>query len=101
MSVFGAKGEEKDGMRDRSAAIRGVLRQTPGSTSKLSEQTVGLYALQKGKLTGMNADEAFQFVTEAIEKARTEIPDVLLKIDEAPSNKLTIEVSEALETLFK
>ena len=101
MSVFGAKGEEKDGMRDRSAAIRGVLRQTPGSTSKLSEQTVGLYALQKGKLTGMNADEAFQFVTEAIEKARTEIPDVLLKIDEAPSNKLTIEVSKALETLFK
>tara|TARA_B110000977_G_scaffold195888_1_gene275182 strand:- start:3332 stop:4546 length:1215 start_codon:yes stop_codon:yes gene_type:complete len=100
MSVFGAKGLEKESMRDRSAAIRGVLRQTPGSTSRLSEQTVGLYALQKGKLVGMNSEEAFAAVQLANERARVEMPELLAQIDNAPSKKLTKQVFEQLETLF-
>jgi F-type H+-transporting ATPase subunit alpha len=101
MSVFGGNGEEKVTMRDRSAAIRGVLRQRPGSAAKLSAQTIGLYALQRGKLVNMNSDEAQAFVSAKIQLAETKIPGVLRDIDANPSKRLTAEVEAEIETLFE
>jgi F-type H+-transporting ATPase subunit alpha len=101
MSVFGGDGAEKDGMRSRSSAIRGFLRQTPGSFAKLSQQTVGLYALQRTKeMSNVNAEEAAAFVAAAVAKAEAEIPEVMRDIDAHPSKKLSAEAQEKLAGLF-
>ena len=101
MSVFGGDGAEKDGMRSRSSAIRGFLRQAPGSAAKLSQQTVGLYALQRTKeMSNVNAEEAAAFVAAAVARAEAEIPEVMRDIDAHPSKKLSAEAQEKLAGLF-
>lgn len=101
MSVFGGDGAEKDGMRSRSSAIRGFLRQTPGSAARLSQQTVGLYALQRTKeMNDVNADEAAAFVAAAVARAEAEIPEVMRDIDAHPSKKLSAEAQTKLAGLF-
>ena len=101
MSVFGGDGAEKDGMRSRSSAIRGFLRQEPGSAAKLSQQTVGLYALQRTKeMNNVNAEEAAAFVAAAVARAEAEIPEVMRDIDAHPSKKLSAEAQEKLAGLF-
>ena len=101
MSVFGGDGAEKDGMRSRSSAIRGFLRQEPGSAAKLSQQTVGLYALQRTKeMSNVNAEEAAAFVAAAVARAEAEIPEVMRDIDAHPSKKLSAEAQEKLAGLF-
>ncbi len=101
MSVFGREGEEKSKMRDRSAAIRGLLRQRPGEAARLSAQTVGMLALRRGALDGMNADEAYDAVEAAVARARERVPEILDAIDEAPKKKLTDEQIEALAEAFE
>ena len=101
MSVFGGDGAEKDGMRSRSSAIRGFLRQAPGSAARLSQQTVGLYALQRTKeMNDVNADEAAAFVAAAVARAEAEIPEVMRDIDAHPSKKLSAEAQTKLAGLF-
>ena len=101
MSVFGGDGAEKDGMRSRSSAIRGFLRQMPGSAARLSQQTVGLYALQRTKeMNDVNADEAAAFVAAAVARAEAEIPEVMRDIDAHPSKKLSAEAQTKLAGLF-
>jgi F-type H+-transporting ATPase subunit alpha len=101
MSVFGGDGAEKDGMRSRSSAIRGFLRQAPGSAARLSQQTVGLYALQRTKeMNDVNADEAAAFVAAAVARAEAEIPEVMRDIDANPSKKLSAEAQTKLAGLF-
>ena len=100
MQAFGNNGDEKVQMRNRSSAIRGVLRQRPGETAPLSAQTVGLFALQKGFLKNMNADEAAARVDEALAKAKDTIPEVLEHLDANPSKALSAEHSEKLASLF-
>ena len=101
MSVFGREGEEKSKMRNRSAAIRGLLRQRPGEAARLSAQTVGMLALRRGALDGMNADEAHDAVEAAVARARERVPEILDAIDEAPKKKLTDEQIEALAEAFE
>ena len=100
MQAFGNNGDEKVQMRNRSSAIRGVLRQRPGETAALSAQTVGLFALQKGYLKNMNADEAAARVNEAVNKAKDTIPEVMDALDANPSKALSAEHSEKLASLF-
>ena len=101
MSVFGGDGAEKDGMRSRSSAIRGFLRQAPGSAAKLSQQTVGLYALQRTKeMNDVNAEEAAAFVAAAVARAEAEISEVMRDIDAHPAEKLSAEAQEKLAGLF-
>ena len=100
MTVFGREGDEKSKMRNRSAAIRGLLRQTPGDAASLSEQTVGLYALQKGHLSGMNADEAAEAVRKAVARAREEAKETMDDIDAHPGRKLSADVLAKLAAVF-
>ena len=101
MSVFGGDGAEKDGMRSRSSAIRGFLRQAPGSAAKLSQQTVGLYALQRTEeMRNVNAEEAAACVAAAVARAEAEIPEVMRDIDARPAKKLSAEAQEKLAGLF-
>ena len=100
MTVFGREGDEKSKMRDRSAAIRGLLRQRPGDAASLSEQTVGLYALQKGHLRGMNADEAAEAVKKAVARAREVAKETMDDIDAHPGRKLSADVLAKLAAVF-
>ena len=77
-----------------------MLRQRPGETAALSAQTVGLFALQKGYLKNMNADEAAARVNEAVNKAKDTIPEVMDALDANPSKALSAEHSEKLASLF-
>ena len=61
-------------MRDRSAAIRGLLAQGAGAPALLADQIVGLFALQRGYLGGLTAEEAEAKVRAAVDKANAEMP---------------------------
>ena len=100
MGAFGLTGEEKDKMKNRSAAIRGMLRQKPGEPVSLSAQTVGMFALQKGFLIEMDAEAAAAAVAAAVERARSEIPEVMEALDEKPGAKLSEKTAEKLSALF-
>jgi F-type H+-transporting ATPase subunit alpha len=101
MVAFGNEGDEKDYMGSRSQSIRGVLRQTPGEPSPLSETVVGVYGLQRGHVKNMNADAAAALTKKAVEKARETIPEVMAAIDAAPGTALTAEVEAKLKTLYE
>jgi|TARA_B100001142_G_scaffold323790_1_gene374413 hypothetical protein len=101
MVAFGNEGDEKDYMGSRSQSIRGVLRQTPGEPSTLSETVVGVYGLQRGHVKNMNADAAAALTKKAVEKARETIPEVMAAIDAAPGTALTAEVEAKLKTLYE
>jgi hypothetical protein len=65
-----------------------------------SAQTVGLFALQKGFLREMDAEQAAAKVAAAVARAHEEIPEVMKALDENPGTKLTGDVSVKLHSLF-
>ena len=96
------KGEEKSALKDRSASIRGLLKQRPGEVLSLGEQAVGLLGIRESSGFAQNKteDEIQQMVAQATRCARNQLPEVLAQINANPSEECSPAVISELTQLY-
>ena len=100
MGTFGSAGDEKVKLRTRSEAIRGFLKQKQGDVSTLAEQTVGLFAIQKGYTKNKTADEVERLLAKATQRAKETLGDEMKYIDENQSKELSAVTMAKFASLF-
>ena len=101
MGTFGSAGTEKSKLRSRSEAIRGFLKQKQGEVASLAEQTVGLFAIQKGFANNKTAEEVEDMLAKAVKRATETMREELEYINTNPSSALSEETMTKLETLLR
>ena len=100
MGTFGCAGDEKVKLRTRSEAIRGFLKQKQGVVSTLAEQTIGLFAIQKGYTKNKTADEVEQLLANATQRANETLGEEMKHINENQSKELSADTMAKFAALF-
>ena len=100
MGTFGCAGDEKIKLRTRSEAIRGFLKQKQGDVSTLAEQTIGLFAIQKGYTKNKTADEVEQLLAKATQRANETLGEEMKYINENQSKELSADTMAKFAALF-
>ena len=100
MGTFGSAGTEKSKLRSRSEAIRGFLKQKQGEVASLAEQTIGLFAIQKGFANNKTAEEVEDMLAKAVERATETMREELEYINTNPASALSEDTMTKLDTLL-
>ena len=100
MGTFGSAGAEKSKLRSRSEAIRGFLKQKQGKVASLAEQTIGLFAIQKGFTNNKSAEEVEVMLARANERAKETMSAEMEFINKNQSAGLSAETISKLSELL-
>jgi F-type H+-transporting ATPase subunit alpha len=88
-------------LKNRLVAIEALLQQSPREVASLAEQTVGLFAIQRGYADNKTADEVSHLIASATDRARETMAAEMEHMNANPSEMCSPEFLAKLTSLYE